>query len=390
MPDKHLPVPGTLDLAPEITSVLGLPSGRLSLRRSWPRDSEHLLLEYVDDRGDIIAGQWFAEPERLARIAKATARASRAPSLGLTELSLLLQAKGADRRLEALAPLLAQPDAALLVHRAERRAVVRLERAGKAPRYAKLVRPERTKTMLEANEAAATLGAGAFSTPRLLEADAETGVTVWSAVPGTPLHDLFGRPGLARAAAEMGRALRALHDTVPRRRPALHSPDEEAAWLETWLRRLRPYAPRLHEEACAIAPGVLAALSGSTSDPVLIHGDFHDKQVIVGDEDGIGLLDFDTLATGEAALDVANAIIHFELRALQGLCAPSQSSEASQAFLDGYGASSEVRRRLQPYADGTRLRLACLYAFRPRWRDQLPGELLQRIGLPAAPGAVAA
>jgi aminoglycoside phosphotransferase (APT) family kinase protein len=100
----------------------------------------------------------------------------------------------------------------------------------------------------------------------------------------------------------------------------------------------------------------------------------------VVDGDGrAGLLDFDTLAVGEAALDVANALVHFELRALQRLCLPEQARAATLEFLDAYGPGPEVRRRLDAYADATRLRLACVYAFRPL-SSTLPALLLGSIG----------
>ncbi|WP_396134697.1 phosphotransferase [Cellulomonas sp. ATA003] len=49
-----------------------------------------------------------------------------------------------------------------------------------------------------------------------------------------------------------------------------------------------------------------------------VHRDLHDKQLLVDGSGGIGLLDFDLAAAGEAALDLANLLVHLELRVHQG------------------------------------------------------------------------
>ena len=92
----------------------------------------------------------------------------------------------------------------------------------------------------------------------------------------------------------------------------------------------------------------------------------------------VGMLDLDTMAAGEPALDVANMLVHFELRALQGQCAPQPASRAAAAFLEGYEPGADVAARIDAYRNATRLRLACLYALRPPWRHLAP-KLLERI-----------
>ena len=91
-------------------------------------------------------------------------------------------------------------------------------------------------------------------------------------------------------------------------------------------------------------------------------------------------MDFDTLAVGEAALDLANALVHLELRALQGHCLPHLAETAAKALLEGYRPDRQVRRRLQAYADASRLRLVCVYALRPR--QEPVSALLDRLGQP--------
>jgi aminoglycoside phosphotransferase (APT) family kinase protein len=124
---------------------------------------------------------------------------------------------------------------------------------------------------------------------------------------------------------------------------------------------------------------VLGVLIASSSPHVPVHRDFHDKQIVLDDDGRLGVLDLDTLSLGEPAIDVANLIVHFELRALQGLCTEAQVAAAAAELLEAYGPSAATRARLQAHADATRLRLAFLYAFRPAW-SHVPALLMAQIG----------
>ena len=128
-----------------------------------------------------------------------------------------------------------------------------------------------------------------------------------------------------------------------------------------WATRFRSYADQVQLD--------LLKEPGRT---VLLHRDFYDKQVFVTHEDTVGLLDFDTLTTGEAALDLANALVHFELRALLGQHATNTAHGVIAAMLDGYRSEGETWRRLGAHAAASRLRLLCVYAFRPIGRQSLP------------------
>jgi aminoglycoside phosphotransferase (APT) family kinase protein len=149
--------------------------------------------------------------------------------------------------------------------------------------------------------------------------------------------------------------------------------------LEAWLRKLQAFVPAVHMSASRAASGVFAALAAAPSRSVLVHGDFSDKQVIVGDAGQIGIIDWDTLALGEAALDLGNMIAKVEVRAMQGLCTQRDAEEATAAFLAGYRAGPDVVSRMRAYTDAARLRLASINAFRPAWAGQLPARLLARI-----------
>ena len=372
--------------APErvLRAVAALSPG-LSLRRAWPRGPDHLLLEYVTAKGRVVAGQWIADGERLAEVARATSLARSAPARGgatvaaaAGEVLVLLQG-GVDRRLTHLSTVVRQPGASLVGHRAERRAVVRIAN-GAAPRYTKLLSPRAATRAAEALRAVERAAGGSFVTPRLLEHDATSGAVTLSGVPGVPLGKLLGADAAIPAAHGAGQALRLLHDGPSAGDATVHGPAEEMRVVHRWIDRLRPYAPRFADSAAEVAERVARNLGGSPAQMAPVHRDLHDKHLLY-DGSRTGMLDFDTLSVGEPAVDLANLLVHLELRALQGDCSRESSAAAARALLEGYGAGDREYARVCPYADATRLRLACLYAFRPRWNG-VPEALIGRIGRP--------
>lgn len=291
---------GALDeiaLSPDVASRLGLRHSRLRLTRAWPRDAGHLLLEYGTRGGERLAGQWLGredgrpDAEALGRVAGRTRAAAGGCGVVTTlpGTGVLLQAGGADRRLPALRQMLRNPAATLLSHRPERRAVVRLARAGGAD-YAKVVPPTATRRLADAADRASRLEVAGVRVPRLLAVDAQGGVTLWSGLPGRALFDLLGRDELVDAAGRVGTALRALHGTPAPERLPRHTALDEAHVLDVWVTRLvtfarHPAAWVSRELASAAAraaePLRRALVDGCASSPATIHRDLHDKQVFV-------------------------------------------------------------------------------------------------------------
>ena len=379
--ELHLSTPVSLCLTPAQQGQFNLRQAVLTLRRSWPRSAGHLGLEYLAPDGRTIAGQWFADPERLEYVARATAKAKQKANVAVVEVAdtrVLLQSGGADRRLLGLAPLLAKPGARLLVHRPERRAVVRLV-GSEGPYYAKVVRPERLRSVVNSGVAARELAGDAFATPKLLAVDDHAGVATWSALSGQSLNELMTNDTFNTAAGLAGAALRALHEVAPPASIGVHSAADEVGVLQRWIERLAAFDPYCGQALQNLASCTLDRLTSATSPLVLLHRDFYDKQIFIDDRKQVGLLDFDTLTTGEAALDLANALVHFELRVLLGKCSPKQACTAAEAMLTCYQPDVTVRRRLNVYADATRLRLACVYAFRPYGVPLVP-DLLASVG----------
>ena len=84
------------------------------------------------------------------------------------------------------------------------------------------------------------------------------------------------------------------------------------------------------------------------------------------------------MAIGEPALDVANMLVHLQLRAMQQRCSRDCAEQAAAAFLEAYRPEPALQQRLGAYQDATRLRLACLYTWRPQWRHLGP-ELVESV-----------
>jgi aminoglycoside phosphotransferase len=346
---------GNAGVLPRVAQIPA-PGGPLRLRRAWPHSPTRLTLEYTS--GDtVVAGHWCSEPGATRDVAAAAG-----DRMALVELEgelVALQATGTDDRLPGLTAAAGAAGARLVSHRAQRRATVALPGA-----FLKVVRPGRV-----AGVAAAHRAVHAVAAPAVLSEDERAGVLTLRAVPGRPLHDLLAGPGATAAVLMIGAAVRCLHAQPP---PAagtgVHGPREEARVLADWLERLAWHdsrtAARVRERARHVL-GDLAALPAGR--PALIHRDLHDKQILLGDGGAVGLIDLDTLTLGDPAIDLANLAAHFDLRARQAGADLATAAAQREALLAGYGASAAQRRRVEVYERAARLRLACVYAFRPRW-----------------------
>jgi hypothetical protein len=319
------------------------------LARAWPRDEDHLLLDLQDPDGESVAGQWFRDPQRAAHVARRTPGAR-------AEGRIVLQGAGADRRLLPLADLAAASDHRLVAHRPERRAVLAAPGA-----FVKVLRPERLAATADRARWAAGQGLGA---PEVLSADAGSGILRTRALPGRPLTDLLGTEGTAASCERAGRLLARVASRDPRdaRVPALdaHGPREEHGVIARWARLAAVHTGTGSATSTALDPHALPALPDPTRRTVS-HRDLHDGQVLLAG-DRMGLLDFDLLAIAPPALDLANLLVHLELRAEQGLL--GDPATAAEAVLEGARPDAAVRSALPAWAEAARLRLRAVYSLR--------------------------
>ena len=273
---------------------------------------------------------------------------------------MVLQPAGADRRLRALAGLVAEPGAVLVAHRPERRAVVR--RGDGA--FTKAVRPGRR-------------------VPVVLAVDPAAGTVTTGALPGRTLHELLraGSPQAVPAAEALGVALAVLHAAAAPPGAPQHDGAAELAVLRRW-------------SALACAHGVGSAGDGAEEAEqdaehdaqlarpagrlVPVPRDRHAKPALVAAAGGTGLLDFDLAGLGEPALDLANLLVHLELRVEQGLVPAELAGAGARAVLGGYDPPADVVARLPVYRLATARRLAAVYAFRPA-HAAAAGRLLEQV-----------
>lgn len=324
--------------------------------RSWPANtSEEYILELVaPDRPGV-----------------------RAAHLRSGQLELLRD--GRDRRLPALRH--AAPLGEVVVHRAHQRAVVR---AG--DQYLKVFR------LRQSDEAAARhtrmnalLGAEDFHTPELVSCT--PGCLVLTGLPGRSLFELGKDPAVSDIAFEKAwqkwsrswirqqtraRALqqRLALEALPPRAAAVELENLQRI-VNLWLLHAQdiPAAQAQCTAVRAAAGQIARQLLRTEPDPLVwSHGDLHDKQIFAGDADApLGLLDFDEAGRAEAAADLANLAVHLQLRLHQRRLTAERYQTARRQVI---ATAEELRvapARFDAYANATRLRLGCLYSFRPQW-----------------------
>lgn len=332
-----------------VPAVVEVPEGgRARVRRAWPADGGRLVLELEDPLGRIRAGESVPGPAgRLVRLSP-FARDPRLPGL----------------------PAAARTGE-LVVHRLGRRAVVA------APeRYVKLLARGRAPRAAELSERVRVLGAAAgLAVPRVLRAGEHA--LELAVLPGRSLHAL----GAEGPRGEVDAAWAAWAAVWPRLARALpapgllpeHTAEDEARTLARWAAHLDAFpglleAPPGAVSALAVRLGQrLTGLPAPRRDRAVLHRDLHDQQLLF-DGERIGALDLDTAAVGEPALDLANLAVHLDLRHAQGLLGPERRAAGRAAVAAVADELAVDPARLAVHADATRLRLACVYAFRPRWR----------------------
>lgn len=367
----------------------------LRLRRAWPRTADHVLLEYAGEEAPErrVVGQWLADGDRLHAVGEAM-RTAAGPDAAVLHAApgVVLHRGGVDRRLPPLRRLLDDPAAALVVHRPERRAVVRIDppATGGTRRWVKLVRPDHVAGLLERTAWLDPLGS---AVPRLLDVRAREGMTVWADLPGVPLTELLDGPRSGDAMARTGALLRRLHDIAPPPGAAAHDAAAEVRVLQRWMDHLTAFFPALHRRVGPFLPRIAALLEDTAGAPLrraTIHRDLHDGQVLVAPT-GVGLLDPDTVAEGEPELDLGNLRAHLLLHTIGDPGGALAADGALSAALDAYGRDGLDPRRLHAYTAAALLRLVAVHAFRPATRACLPqliDEVARRLGREGLPPGV--
>lgn len=340
------PVPGQVQLGEDV----------LTVDRAWPRGrregAEVLLVEGRDRSGRLRAAQLRLRPS---------------PGLGWHVTDITSAPPSTDPRLPDLDEV--ARGGRLVVHRYGKRAVVQ-----GADRFVKVVRPGDGPAVARAARHGEQLAQRAgFAAPRVLQSG--PGQVSFSILPGRSLHELGGvvtHREWSRWWARWGERWTVLARPAAADRLPEHTAHDEAVVLRRWLERVAGLEALPTELSQRVSGRVEAVTTDLVTQPapalVVSHCDLHDKQMLAHGTN-LGLLDFDTVALAEPALDLANLWVHAQLRADQGLWSRGHREVAQRVVQEVADTLRVGDDRFATYAEATRLRLACLYSFRPRHRD---------------------
>lgn len=279
----------------------------------------------------------------------------------------------------------------VIVHRAWKRAVVR-----SGDRYFKVFRRNYAAEAAERHTGMSRLLVGEdFLTPDVLSCT--PGCVTLSGLAGRSLFELGQDNGVDEAMFEgawqqwsrswvrqqglaQSGALRPAAGALPPR-PAAVELENLRRLVGLWLVHAGniPEADAQRRAVLAAAREVAGQLLRGEPDPLVwSHGDLHDKQILVQAPGApLGMLDFDEAGRAEAAADLANLAVHLQLRLRQRRLTTERYQYARGQVI---AAAEELRvtaARFEAYTKATRLRLGCLYSFRPRWTALAEELILQ-------------
>lgn len=312
--------------------------GHVTVGRAWPGSGGAVALEGCDEGGRLRAGS--IDPDGRVDLLPA----------------------GVDPRLPALRRSL--NGAEVVVHRAGRRAVLRTDRG-----YVKVVRPGKAAAVATAaDEGGALIRAAGLRTPAVLDVDDDT--VRFEVASGRPVGQLSGDDDewsrlwacWVAGWTRLQRQSSGTRDLVPR-----HTPSSEATVVRRWAERAggqltgTPWPRRMSAAASEVEQDGEQRL-------VVAHRDLHDGQ-LVWDGHAVSVLDLDTVALAEPALDLANLEVHAWLRQAQG-CWSEWAVRVVEEAVAHVAVANEVNPgRMAVARRATLARLVAVYAFRPPWRE---------------------
>lgn len=374
--------------------VLGALSG--SLARGVAPGSRLAGWRVFPLRPDGWAVRWILEEPRSGRrraiYASTLAAGADLPQVEVGGVTAGLFRPSTDPRFETLGPLLdgeVAPEGTerarrvdLLSYRPHVRATCAVETADGSLVFARAsAERRRFERVLAAQRFASRLeGPDGPLFARAVAEDERRGIVFVEAIAGPTLCERLseGRPPTPSAIRAVARTLATLAESDPAPLPRQDPVDEAevAAWFVTRAREVHPGAgeaerllPALFDRACALEEGVAA----------VCHRDLHDKQVVLSGA-AVRLLDPDTLSAADPLFDLANLLVHLELRVLQGRVPKATAHGLRSALLEELerlGATPDPRR-LAFHAACTWLRLSGVYALRSSSRASLLPRLTER------------
>ena len=276
-----------------------------------------------------------------------------------------------ERKLPAVAPALSG-DGTVVSLRPGKRVVVRTAQGT----FLKCVREAHAQGIIEGIAAAAPF-AEHFRMPEVLRHG--DNVVEFAPLAGMSMHDAaaFTMTQWSEAWEAVGRALaRTYRDASAHTHGArVHDQLREERVLLEWLAHAGVLdehdAGAAHTQRVGAVYAAIRALRTTVAEPAtVIHRDLHDKQLFAPDahSSAPGVLDVDTAAWGEAALDLGNLRAHARLRERQGVWDEDRARIVRDVIARVCRDVGADPHRVLAYERASLARLACVYAFRPAWR----------------------
>jgi aminoglycoside phosphotransferase (APT) family kinase protein len=256
----------------------------------------------------------------------------------------------------------------LVAHRPGRRAVVH-----SGTSYLKVLPPKRVDAFVDRLAIVGPLLPPPLRAPRVLGVERSLGIVEIESMPGRPFHDvLLGDDRAARDAAIefAARLVHALADvdmsTIDL--PGATAGGEPRAWT-TAISRLHPSLAIVNGPVVERLEDLLERHRDDSAQ-ALVHGDLHDRNLLLHGEEGV-LIDLDSVGIGDPAIDVGNLAAHLVLRALQRGDGRHIGDADAERLLVATGASDRHR----VHVARTLHRLSCVYRLRAKW-SYLSDDLL--------------
>jgi len=268
-----------------------------------------------------------------------------------------------DPDLPALASAITRGD--LVSYRVGRRAVIATPTS-----FIKVVRPRRLAHLIH-NHQALDSADRTYRIPNILASQPE-GTVELSIVEGTSLHQMLrgarSQQLVEQDLIDVAAGLAEFHATAAGRPLAERHNDSPQRWIETMARLEHDDTLRQFRTVAATLPPV----GPSESEPAMVHGDLHDKNVFVHGH-RLGLIDLDGLGIGTPEDDVANLGIHLQLRALQGGHQEAVGRLNASVLYNAYSRHRDLdMNRIRSVERHTWFRLACVYHHRSASRLLVP------------------
>lgn len=256
-------------------------------------------------------------------------------------------------------------------YRPGRRAAIRFGRGdgtnGAVHLCGKTFRDNRGKDLLQLHlsisEQLRRVCGGRVRVPSPVGFDEELRLALFFWMPGTPAATIVSTPEVVVDAAV--EALCAVHDLPVTDREEF-GPDDECAIVKRWHEVLRCVVPAVADEATELVEGIsVFADVVQAHQPVMIHRDFYEKQLIVSPE-RITVLDLDTMARGDAGVDLGNFLAHQFLRELVRGDRERGFARHARTVVEKYEArrGGLDRRNLAFYIASALFRLGSVHALR--------------------------